>query len=151
MATKATKQCGLKLHDSILVAYDGSKFSEAALSQAIDMAKACQSKLYVMHVVDLNVEYMSLTPGLEEQLEEEARKTLKKAENKVKKAGLKCEAIMGYDDQPHRPIVAEAKKRKVGLIVVGTHGRTGLAKVIMGSVSQRIIGHTPCAVMVIPA
>ncbi|MEW6594142.1 MAG: universal stress protein [Thermodesulfobacteriota bacterium] len=147
----ATKQCGLKLYDSILVAYDGSKFSEAALAQAIDMARACRSKLYVMHVVDLNVEYMAMTPGLEEQLEAAARKLLKKAENKVKKAGLACEAIMGYDDQPHRPIVAEAKKHKVALIVVGTHGRTGLAKVLMGSVSQRIIGHAPCTVMVVPA
>lgn len=147
----ATKQCGLKLHDSILVAYDGSKFSEAALKQAIDMAKACRSKLYVIHVVDLDVEYMAMTPGLEEQLEAEARKTLKKAENKVKKAGLTCEAIMGYDDQPHRPVVEEAKKRKVALIVVGSHGRTGLAKMLMGSVSQRIIGHAPCTVMVVPA
>jgi len=147
----ATKQCGLKLHDSILVAYDGSKFSEAALSQAIDMAKVCRSALYVMHVTDLNVEYMAMTPGLEEELEKAARRLLKKAENKVKKAGLACEAIMGYDDQPHRPIVAEAKKRKVGLIVLGTHGRTGLAKVLLGSVSERVIGHAPCTVMVVPA
>lgn len=147
----ATKQCGLKVHDSILVAYDGSKFSEVALSQAIDMAKACRSKLYVMYVVDLNVEYMTMTLALEEELEKGARRLLKKAENKVKKAGLACEAILGYDDQPHRPVVAEAKKRKVALIVVGTHGRTGLAKVLMGSVAQRIIGHAPCTVMVVPA
>lgn len=147
----ATKQCGLKLHDSILVAYDGSKFSEAALGQAIDMAKACKSKLYVMHVADLNVEYMAITPDLEDALEKAARKTLKKAENKVKKAGMQCEAIMGYDDQPHRSIVAEARKRKVSLIVVGTHGRTGLAKMLMGSVSERVIGHAPCTVMVVPA
>ncbi len=147
----AETRCGLKLHDSILVAYDGSKFSEAALRQAMEMAKTCRSKLFVMHVVDLNVEYMAISSGLEEKMEEEARKMLKKAENKVKKAGLKCEAIMGYDDQPHRPIVDEAKKRKISLIVVGTHGRTGLAKVLMGSVSQRIIGHAPCAVLVVPA
>lgn len=147
----AASQCGLRVHDSILVAYDGSNFSEAALAQAIDMAKACQSKLYVMHVVDLNVEYMAITPGLEAQLEQEARKILNQAEEKVKKAGLVCEAIMGYDDQPYRPIVEEAKKRKVSLVVVGTHGRTGLAKVLMGSVSQRIIGHAPCTVMVVPA
>lgn len=147
----ATKQCGLRLHDSILVAYDGSKFSEAALDQAIDMAKACQSTLYVMHVVDLNVEDMALSPGLEAKLEEEARKVLDQAGEKVKQAGLACETIMGYDDQPYRPIVEEAKKRKISLIMVGTHGRTGLARVLMGSVSQRIIGHAPCTVMVVPS
>ena len=146
----AGMQCGLKLHGSILVAYDGSKFSEAALKQAIEMANACRSKLYVMHVVDLNVEYMAMTPGLTDKLEAEARKTLKKAESKVKKAGLECEAIMGHDDQPYRPIVEEAKKRKVSLLVVGTHGRTGLTKVLLGSVSQRIVGHAPCSVLVVP-
>lgn len=144
-------RCGLKLHDSILVAYDGSRFSEAALSQAIEMAKACQSKLFVMHVVDLNVEYMAISSGLEAKMEEEARKMLEQAEQTVQKAGYQCEVIMGYDDQPHRPIVEEASKRGVSLIVVGTHGRTGLAKVLMGSASQRIIGHAPCAVLVVPA
>jgi len=143
-------QCGLKLHGTILVGYDGSKFSEAALDQAMELARACRSKLYVMHVVDLNVEYMAMTPGLEEKLETEARNTIGKAEAKVKAAGLECEAIMGYDDQPYRPIIEEAKKRQVALIVVGTHGRTGLANILLGSVSQRVIGHAPCPVLVVP-
>jgi nucleotide-binding universal stress UspA family protein len=57
---------------------------------------------------------------------------------------------MKFDDQPYRAIVDEAKKHNVSLIVVGTHGRTGMTKVLLGSVSQRIIGHAPCNVMVVP-
>ncbi len=146
----AEGRCGLRLHASILVAYDGSRFSEAALDQAIAMATAGQGKLYLMHVVNLNVEYIAFTPGLAEKVAEEAQGMLQKAEQKVKNAGLACEVVMGYDAQPHRPIVAAAKKHQVSLIVVGSQGRTGLAKALLGSVSQRIIGHAPCPVLVVP-
>jgi len=149
-AGMAEKTCGLKLHDSLLVAYDGSKFSNKALDQGIAMAEACGSMLFIVHVVDINEEYLALSPGLSEKMEAEAARTLEAAEDKVKKAGIKCEAILAYGSQPYRPIVDEAAKRKVSLIIMGSHGRSGLKKVLMGSVSQRVIGHAPCSVLIVP-
>jgi nucleotide-binding universal stress UspA family protein len=48
------------------------------------------------------------------------------------------------------PIVEEAKKKNVDLIVMGTRGKTGLKRVFLGSVAQKVIGYAPCPVMVVP-
>jgi len=48
-------------------------------------------------------------------------------------------------------IIQEAKEKNIDLIVMGTHGRTGLNKLLIGSVAERVVGHVPCAVMVTPA
>ena len=50
----------------------------------------------------------------------------------------------------HEVIVREAIERDIDLIVMGTHGRTGLKKLVLGSVAERVIGHVPCAVLVTP-
>ena len=57
---------------------------------------------------------------------------------------------MHLGDEPYKDIVAEAKKRKINTIIMGSHGRTGLARLMMGSVVTRVIGHAPCKVLVVP-
>ncbi|MGV1099586.1 universal stress protein [Thiovibrio sp. JS02] len=147
----AEKPCCLTLHDSILVAYDGSKYSESALALAIEMVSACAGKLCLVHVVDANVEYMAISVGLSEKMEEEGANILAQGLKKAEEAGVKAEGVVMHDDQPYRPIVEEAKRRKASLIVMGTHGRTGLTRLLLGSVAQLVIGHAPCAVMVVPS
>jgi hypothetical protein len=53
--------------------------------------------------------------------------------------------------QPHEFIIQEAKEKNIDLIVMGTHGRTGLDKLLIGSVAERVVGYAPCVVMVTPA
>ena len=53
--------------------------------------------------------------------------------------------------KPYEFIVKEAEDREIDLIVMGTHGRTGLTRVLMGSVAQSVIGHAPCPVLVVPS
>ena len=69
---------------------------------------------------------------------------------KAARAGVKCEVILHLGDEPYKDIVSEAKKRKAGTIVMGSHGRTGLTRLLMGSVVSRVIGHAPCKVLVVP-
>jgi len=144
------QSCPLTLHNKILVAVDGSEYSEAALREAINISKACNSKLYAVHVVYRNVEYMAFGPGLEQRMEQEAAKLLEGVKAKAAKENVHCETIVRFDDQPYRAIVDEAKARKINLIVMGTHGRTGLEKMLLGSVAQKVIGHAPCSVLVVP-
>jgi len=144
------QSCPLTLHNKILVAVDGSEYSEAALREAINISKACNSKLYAVHVVYRNVEYMAFGPGLEQRMEQEAAKLLEGVKAKATKENVHCETIVRFDDQPYRAIVDEAKARKINLIVMGTHGRTGLEKMLLGSVAQKVIGHAPCSVLVVP-
>jgi nucleotide-binding universal stress UspA family protein len=142
--------CCLTLHDSIIVAVDGSVIGESALDEAITITKTCKCRLYVIHVVDIHTEDLDFSTGLQEQLEKDGVKILEKANEKVSAAQLSCETILKFDDQAYRPIVQEAQNRKATLIIVGSHGRGGLGNMLMGSVSQKIIGNSPCPVLVVP-
>jgi nucleotide-binding universal stress UspA family protein len=142
---------GMKLHDAVMVAVDGSECSEAALVQGITIARGCQCKLFVIYVVNVNPEYFALSPAMEDKMEEEAMAVLEKAKARATAEQVDCETILSFDDQAYGPIVEEAKNRGISLIVVGSHGRTGLGRILMGSVSQRVVGHAPCPVLVIPS
>ena len=91
-----------------------------------------------------------MAPGLD-QLTKQSRKALDEARDRARKENIPCETIVCKGGQPYKHIVQEAKKNRIDLIVLGTHGRTGLKKLLMGSVTERVIGHAPCSVMIIPA
>jgi len=137
-------------YDRILVAVDGSKYSEMALTQAINIAKACKSSLFAISVIPLYSGSLALAPVLAERMEKETREILERAKDQAAKENVPCETIVHEGGQPHEFIVKEAKERKIDLIVMGTHGRTGLKKLLMGSVAERVIGHAPCSVLVVP-
>ena len=142
--------CPLTRGERILVAVDGSDFSMAAVDQAISLGGICNSQIYLISVVDLYPEQMAVAPTLVEQMSEEVRQHLDQAKKKVDKAKIACETIVRMGGAPHEFIVQEAKEREVDLILMGTHGRTGLKRVLMGSVAQNVIAHAPCPVMVVP-
>ncbi|MEW5948982.1 MAG: universal stress protein [Thermodesulfobacteriota bacterium] len=144
------KLCPLSRHEKILVATDGSRYSEKALDGAVNIARKCGSSLYVLNVVELNPEFMALAPEAVEKMERDSRALLEGIRERVSQKGIKCETLVHEGEQPYEFIVGEAKKKKADVIVIGSHGKTGLKRLLMGSVAARIIGHAPCPVMVIP-
>ncbi len=148
--TQDNFDCPLTRGERILVAVDGSEFSDAAVDQAVSLGGICNSQIFVISVVDLYPEQMAVAPALVEKMSAEVREHLDRAAEKVEKAGIACETIVHMGGTPHEFIVQEARERSVDLIVMGTKGRTGLDRVILGSVSQNVIGHAPCAVLVVP-
>jgi nucleotide-binding universal stress UspA family protein len=64
--------------------------------------------------------------------------------------GIVCETEVFRDNDPAGAIVEEAGRKKVDMIIIGRHGRTGLTKILMGAVAAKVIGHAPCKVMVVP-
>ncbi len=143
--------CPLTRGERLLVAVDGSAFSDAAVDQAISLGVICNSQIFVISVVDLYPEQMEVAPTLVEKMSQEVRQHLERAKKKIKKADISCETIVRMGGQPHKFIVQEAKERKVDLILMGTHGRSGIMRMLMGSVAQNVIGHAPCPVMVVPS
>jgi nucleotide-binding universal stress UspA family protein len=143
--------CPLSRGERILVAVDGSIYGEKALDQAISMATVCNSALFALTVIEAYPTALKPGPKFEERIQREASDFLKRVKDKAAKENVSCETIVHTGRQPHEFIVKEAKDRNIDLIVMGTHGRTGLRKLIMGSVVQKVIGYAPCAVMVIPA
>ena len=142
--------CPLTRGERILVAVDGSAFSEAAVDQAISLGGICNSQIFVISVVDLYPEQMEVAPALVEKMSADVRQHLDKAKEKVDEADIPCETIVHMGGAPHEFIVKEANDKSIDLIVMGTHGRSGIKRVLLGSVAQNVIGHAPCPVLVVP-
>lgn len=134
----------------LLVATDGSGFSKAAVHEAIKIAGACSSTLYVLLVIEMNAEVELWDAQSADRLEKDMRKYLDGIKTRATREGVKCEVILHLGDEPYKDIVSEAKERKVNTIIMGSHGRTGLTRLMMGSVVSRVIGHAPCKVLVVP-
>lgn len=142
--------CSTLGFEKLLVATDGSEFSKAAVQEAINLARTCSSMLYVLLVIEINAEVDLWDAGAADKLEQKMRTYLAGIKARAAKNGVRCEVILHLGDEPYRDIVSEAKKRKVSTIVMGSHGRTGMLRLMMGSVVARVIGHAPCKVLVVP-
>jgi len=146
-----TKQiCPTRGFEKLLVATDGSEFSKDAVHEAIKIASACSSTLYVLLVIEINSEVELWDAQSADKLEKDMRKYLDGIKARAAKEGVTCEVLLHLGDEPYKDIVSEAKKRKVSTIIMGSHGRTGLTRLMMGSVVSRVIGHAPCKVLVVP-
>ena len=146
----AKQVCPTPGFERLLVATDGSGFSKAAVEEAIKIAGVCSSTLYVLLVIEISAEIEMWDAQSADKLEKDMRSYLNGIKAKAARAGVKCEIILHLGDEPYKDIVSEAKKRKVNTIIMGSHGRTGLTRLLMGSVVSRVIGHAPCKVLVIP-
>ena len=70
--------------------------------------------------------------------------------SRASKENVECETIVHEGEEPFRYIVDEADRRKAEMIFMGRYGRTGLKRLLMGSVTAKTIGHSTCKVMVVP-
>ena len=137
------------MYKKIMVGYDGTKFSECALKEAMALAKGSAAKLLLVSAPEIDVEFQAMAPEANELMEKKARTDLDLAAAKGKKAGLSCETKIVVTTSTQEALVETAKKNKVDLIVLGTHGRTGLVRLLMGSTTARVIGHAHCSVLVV--
>ena len=139
----------------IVVGTDFSDRSDAALDAAISVAVAFQAAVDLVHVVEPGVlatpdslGAMALATSsapIVQQIDEALASRAEKATS----AGLVCQTN-SLEGDPSRELVRHAEKMKADLIVMGTHGRTGLEHVVLGSVAERVVQHANCPVLVIP-
>lgn len=136
--------------EKLLLATDGSEFSEGAAKEAISLAKNCSSKLFAVAVVETNQEFEALAPELVEKSENKTRELLEAVKAMASKEGVDCETIAHRGENPYLFIVEEASKQKADMIIIGRRGRSGLKRLLMGSVTAKVVGHAPCNVLVVP-
>ena len=134
----------------LLLATDGSKCSEGATREALSLAKRCSSQIIAVYVIKTNLELEMTMPQVIEKEEEEAAKHLDAIKAKASKEGIDCETITVHGEEPYQEIVDAAARKQVNMIIMGRHGRTGLPKLMMGSVTARVVGHATCNVLIIP-
>ena len=142
----------------ILLATDGSEEAALAVRTATDIAQRTGSELHVVHVGS-SLEYVGMGPPqigdipapTQEQLSAEARGLLDAEVEQVKAAGgTVAQAHLGVG-APDREIVELAEKLSVGLVVIGSRGRGGIRRALMGSVSDSVVRHAHCPVLVVRA
>ena len=130
------------MYNRILVPIDGSDTSNSALKEAITLAKDQRSTLRLFHVVDLTMTYSSVQaphmPEHQDALQAEGQKVIVDASTLVRKEAIQydSECITTFDKHIYDSIAEEAKRWPADLIVIGTHGRRGVRRLLIGSVAE---------------
>jgi nucleotide-binding universal stress UspA family protein len=136
--------------EKLLVCTDGSRGGNNAVAGTLELAKACGSQVFVVQVLEIVAEFQALMPDLKCALSEEAKRNLAIIEAEAAKLEVPLQLLMPAGPQPHAAIVAEVEKIRPDLLIMGRRGKHGLANILMGSVTARVIGHSPVNVLVVP-
>jgi len=131
----------------VLVATDGSKQCRPAVEKAIDFSQSYGGEISVVSIVDVPAEFYAEAPQVVEDMIHKAKIYVEEVKKKAEASGVKAEAFV-KEGEAYQAIVDLAKERDVNIIVMGSHGRTGLKRLLMGSVAEKVIGYAPCPVLV---
>ncbi len=137
---------------NILIPTDGSECSLRAAELGISLAKVLGAEILAIYVIDTLI-LEEIAKGaekevVEKELKEKGERYLKYVTGLAEKEGLKAEAILAKGE-PHDQIVHYAKSKGASLIVMGTYGRRGTERILIGSVAERVIEYAPCPVLVV--
>lgn len=133
---------------NILVGTDGSRFSKVATDKAIDFAQSYGSALKVLSIVDVPAELYAEAPAAVEDMIRKAKQYTAAVKEQAREAGVPTETFTG-EGEAWEVIVQAAQEQSADLVVMGSHGRTGLRRLLMGSVTEKVIGGAHCPVLVV--
>ncbi|MCK9363071.1 MAG: universal stress protein [Syntrophales bacterium] len=142
---------------NILVPTDFSKYSSAALDKAVDIATQYKANIYLLHVITEQIKRcmanycldLQLVKQLEKQSIKGAKDKLKReADTIAKERGVEI-SIVVREGVPQEVILNEQKAKKIDLIVIASHGETGILKNLMGSVADKVVKGSKCPVIVV--
>jgi nucleotide-binding universal stress UspA family protein len=123
-----------------------------AAEYAIGIAKMLSAQIKVIYVVDEvvleQVSRMTERENVEKELKQDGQRYVNYIINLAEKEGIKADSLL-VKGRPFEQIVHSAKELNMGLIVLGTYGRKGAERILMGSVTQRVIEYSPCPVLVV--
>ena len=141
---------------NVLVATDFSEASDAALTYGRTLARTFGATLHVLHVTE-NVylrsfgseAYVPAVPDLQAEVDEAARKQLDALVIDNDGSGPATRKVLRTANAPAREITEYASAEGIDLVVMGTHGRGGVAHLLMGSVAERVVRTAPCPVLTV--
>lgn len=145
------------MYKNILIPTDGSEFSEKVLTDGVALAKLCGAKVTGVHVYPsfhIPAEAAYVVSDLQSPAEltgrakAKAREFLDRIEAAVRAAGLEFEGVALQDDLIWRGIIATATKNGCDLIAMAAHGRRGLAALVLGSETNKVLTHSKIPVLV---
>ena len=125
------------MYRHILIPTDGSELAERGMAHGLALAKSLGAKVFVINVVE---PLFAVTGDFSSVLDRVA--------DAAKEAGVPCETIQVENGQPYQAIIAAAKDKGCDLIVMSSHGRTGLSMLLIGSVTNKVLTYAKTPVLV---
>ncbi len=142
----------------ILVPVDGSPTAAKGMKAAIKLARESRGKLLLLHVVEEYSAFISPEVGASivpilDGLRLAGKRTLARVASSAAKAGAKPQAVLAENigGRVADTIVKEAKRLRADLIVMGTHGRRGVQRALLGSDAELVVRYSPVPVLLVPA
>ena len=139
----------------ILHASDFSPASRAAFRRAIDLARENRAVLTIVHIYSPLIPLIGegyATPQVYDKMladvRTDAQRQLNRLAARAKKSGARVKGLL-LEGVPHDRIVRAARSTRADLVVLGTHGRTGLGRLFLGSVASRVVTLSPCPVLTV--
>jgi nucleotide-binding universal stress UspA family protein len=146
------------MYRQILIPTDGSEFAHKAIAHGLSLARAVGAKVIGLNVqasfnvYDLPASRVDYISGAftehEKQAKAHAAKILSALAEEAKASGVDCETVQAIHDHPYQAIVDTAKAKGCDLIVIASHGRSGIAAAVLGSVTTKVLTHTTVPVLV---
>ena len=155
------------MYRHILIPIDGSELAEKAVTNGLSLAKSLGAKVTVIIVEEPNwpvvsepkvrqsfvehgafSDFRRYTEEINEQIKNYAARALNRVADAAKQAGVPCDKVQVRDVQPYQAILATAADKGCDLIVMASHGRSGLSAVVLGSVTNKVLTHTKIPVLV---
>ena len=146
------------MYRHILIPTDGSELAGHAVTNGLSLAKSVGAKVTAI-IVEEPFDWLSVseTKGQRafdelakytEQIKKHAADVLNRVANAAKQVGVLCDTVQVEDARPYQAIIATAGDRGCDLIVMASHGRSGLSAVVLGSVTNKVLTHTKTPVLV---
>jgi universal stress protein A len=141
---------------AILVPTDFSECSDRAIKEAVDIAVQNNAKIYLLHVVDklqqCAIDYcipVETMMKVQSDSEKEAVRKMQEEANKILQSRKIDVTFDVKSGTPYEEIIKEQQERKADLIVIASHGRTGILKNLIGSVAERVMREAKCPVLLV--
>ena len=146
------------MYRHILIPTDGSELAEHAVTNGLSLARSVSAKVSII-VVETPFDVFSVPESKvqqmpeafakhAEQIKRHATSVLNRAAEAAKRSGVSCDTIQVEHEQPYQAIITAAKDKGCDLIVMASHGRSGLSAVLLGSVTNKVLTHTKTPVLV---
>lgn len=139
----------------ILIPTDGSELSTKAVERGIDLARATGAKITVLTVIEPfrvlatdSRRIAATRKSYEQHARQQADDALRQAERQAKQQGVPCTVVCTEGDQPYQAIIDVATRKRCDLIAMASHGRKGVAALVLGSETSKVLTHSRIPVLV---
>jgi nucleotide-binding universal stress UspA family protein len=136
--------------NTIVLATDGSSYSDSAVQEAIFFGQSCGAKLIVLNVISIDAESGTSAHSIISSKRRETKEYINNIEKMAADSGITCEVVIEDSYQPDKTIVDVAHKYEADVIIMGRHGKKGPLKFMGGNLTSKVIGRRFPQVLVVP-